>query len=392
MYFTQELIEQIAKALQERGVKDSDFASAQSLTGDELIALVQDNVNVNTSLKDLAKVILPLVVYNEGEVPVIDSLESDNTNAALSANQGKVLKGLIDALMENLPEQGEASETQVTLTSDFNLGGIKKGRVFEHAPISEVLKELLVEEYAPRWEDATFSIILPVNIQQVMSVGDKIPSSNVLNYSNTPAQAITTVNNQEYIAQNVFSRHFNPTLDELDFNQTVTDRKEVTISCKAEFNKGTKPVVSSKGHTTTKTASDNVTPLAEAVENPNINEDGTIKNTEAIAEVKLQYTYPIFVNGAKLPLDYDKDCYGEDKDLTYVVSKDRPLDIQIPASYTSFTLYYWDYLAHDWIELSVENNAKTIEIGSTNKSVTYTQYLFTEITGERPYKFTFEIH
>jgi len=65
---------------------------------------VQDNVNVNTSLKDLAKVILPLVVYNVGEVPVIDSLESDNTNAALSANQGKVLKGLIDALMENLPE------------------------------------------------------------------------------------------------------------------------------------------------------------------------------------------------------------------------------------------------------------------------------------------------
>ena len=353
-----------------------------------MLAIVQDNVNVQTTLKELAQTLLPLiVVYKEGGVPVIDSLESDDAEAALSAKQGKILKALIEAGGGG----GGGHETFITLTSDFDLGGIKKGAIFEHKTVAEMFNALLVEEYVPKWTNATAAITLPGGVNPVMCVGDRVPSSSSFGRSYSEAKAETTINGTPYTAKNTYQK-YEALHSTTQFDSPVTTRREVIISGDSVFSKGTTTVKSSKGNDTDKTASDSQTPLAEATVNDKINNDFTITGMQVSAETKIQFAYPIYINGKAQPLDYDKNCYGEDKDMTFIVSTTQPLEIEIPKSYTNFHLYYWDNLEHDWDEVTVGKFEKSKVIGQTNISVNYNSYEFTEISGKRPYKFIFEIN
>lgn len=383
MYFTQEVIEQLAKILQERGVKDTQFNKAQPLTGNEVMALVQDNVNVQTSLKELAQIILPLIVYKEGEIPIIDSLESDNAEAALSAKQGKILKDLIETI------ESSVGKNTVTLTSDFDLGGIKKGTVFEHTPLSEMFKALLVEEYAPCWADASLDLGLPYGVEPTMCVGDSMPAQIDFNISGNPAKASTVIDGEDYVAQNSYTSVSNIQSD-VGFGSTVDTRKIAHISAIGNFSGGITKVKSSKGNDTNKTAPDNITPLIEATENAQI-ANGYVKAMQVTGQNTIKFAYPVYVNGIAQPLDYDKTCYGEDKDIIHKVTSSTKLEIEVPKSYKNFNLYYWDNVTEEWINLDIRPSlTKTKTIGSNNISVTYNSYEFTEITGSRPYKFTFE--
>lgn len=383
MYFTQEVIEQLAKILEERGVKDTQFNKAQPLTGNEVMALVQDNVNVQTSLKELAQIILPLIVYKEGEIPVIDSLESDDNTAALSAKQGKILKALIEA------GKSEGGESTVTLTSDFDLGGIKKGTVFEHIPLSEMFKALLVEEYAPCWTDASLDLGLPYGVEPTMCVGDSMPAKIDFNISGNPAKASTVIDGEDYVAQNSYTSASNIQSDVV-FGSVVGTRKIAHISAKGNFSGGTTKVKSSKGNDTNKTASNNTTPLIEATENAQI-VNGYVKAMQITGQNTIKFAYPVYINGVQQALDYDKTCYGENKDIIHTVTSASKLEIEVPSSYRNFKLYYWDNVTEEWIDLEVKPGVnKSKNIGSNNVSVNYTAYEFIEVTGSRPYKFTFE--
>lgn len=58
-YFSPAQIEEIRKQLATLGVRDTDLPYAHEMTGDELIAIVQDNVNRLTSIKDFFREFLP---------------------------------------------------------------------------------------------------------------------------------------------------------------------------------------------------------------------------------------------------------------------------------------------------------------------------------------------
>ena len=58
-YFTKAQIEEIRKQLATLGVRDTDLPYAHEMTGDELIAIVQDSINKKTSIKDFFLEFLP---------------------------------------------------------------------------------------------------------------------------------------------------------------------------------------------------------------------------------------------------------------------------------------------------------------------------------------------
>ncbi len=58
-YFTKAQIEEIRKQLATMGVRDTDLPYAHEMTGDELIAIVQDSINKKTSIKDFFLEFLP---------------------------------------------------------------------------------------------------------------------------------------------------------------------------------------------------------------------------------------------------------------------------------------------------------------------------------------------
>lgn len=58
-YFTKAQIEEIRKQLATLGVRDTDLPYAHEMTGDELIAIIQDSVNKKTSIKDFFLEFLP---------------------------------------------------------------------------------------------------------------------------------------------------------------------------------------------------------------------------------------------------------------------------------------------------------------------------------------------
>lgn len=58
-YFTKAQIEEIRKQLATLGIRDTDLPYAHEMTGDELIAIVQDSINKKTSIKDFFLEFLP---------------------------------------------------------------------------------------------------------------------------------------------------------------------------------------------------------------------------------------------------------------------------------------------------------------------------------------------
>ena len=58
-YFTKAQIEEIRRALATEGVKDTDLDNAHALSGDELVAIVQDGVNKKVGVRKLIHDYLP---------------------------------------------------------------------------------------------------------------------------------------------------------------------------------------------------------------------------------------------------------------------------------------------------------------------------------------------
>ena len=122
-YFTKQQIEEIRKQLATLGVRDTDFETVTALRDTDFIAIVREGVNRKITPEVFCQAAAEYVTSvatvdsayeiavrngftgTEAEwletlyrAQVIDSLTSTATNKALSANQGRALKALIDAL------------------------------------------------------------------------------------------------------------------------------------------------------------------------------------------------------------------------------------------------------------------------------------------------------
>ena len=98
--------------------KDGMYPIREEVSGSSITLYYQpQSTNTNVALK-LVK----------GNLEIIDALTDASTNKALSANQGKVLKGLIDEL--NIP-------SELTDLSDVDINDIENGQVLAWNSVSE---------------------------------------------------------------------------------------------------------------------------------------------------------------------------------------------------------------------------------------------------------------
>lgn len=166
--FTKKQLEELRRQLAALGIKDTDFDDALTLTGDEYVAIVQDDVNRKIKIADLFSVyiteeILEHIYHgksayeiavehgfqgteeewleslkaNAVPVDVVNNLTDGGTTKALSAEMGKYLKELIDAITQG---GGGGGGTSVTIVDNLTDGGHDKAL---SAEMGKYLKELI---------------------------------------------------------------------------------------------------------------------------------------------------------------------------------------------------------------------------------------------------------
>ena len=166
--FTKKQLEELRRQLAALGIKDTDFDDALTLTGDEYVAIVQDDVNRKIKIADLFSVyiteeILEHIYHGKSAyeiavehgfqgteeewleslkahavpVDVVNNLTDGGTTKALSAEMGKYLKELIDAITQG---GGGGGGTSVTIVDNLTDGGHDKAL---SAEMGKYLKELI---------------------------------------------------------------------------------------------------------------------------------------------------------------------------------------------------------------------------------------------------------
>lgn len=381
MYITNSLIDDIVERLQQRGIKDTEFPVSDALDNNTQIALVQNGSNFTTSLESLSKYLLPFVKVEEGQLLVMDNLDSegDSTNA-LSAGQGYILKQMI----KNIENPGES---EISFNAECTVGGIGEGEVISKQTLSSVLTKIFTPEYAPVWTDAKVDLKVDGKKEYIATIGNALYNKEFYSYTATSAFASAG----SYIISGGAEVNTEFTTNStIPMGTIVGTRSKIVLTATTTFNAGTAEVVTSQNNATNKTGEKN-TLVSLATVNTNIDPStNTIKSLTAQDSITLYYTYPIYVNGEQLPLAYDKEEYGEDESLIYQVTTTNPLEIKVPEVYTDFKLYYKDEATDAWVQLIPSPMTQTLSIADIN--VTYTSYNYKEVSGSRPYKFTFKIN
>lgn len=174
-YFTKSQVEELRKQLATLGVRDSELEEATSLTGDELVAIVQRGQNKTVNIKDLfseyisteiiehilrGKSAYEIAIENGFEgteqewldslkadavpIDVVNNLTEGGTTKALSAEMGKYLKQLID--------ENPGGGSDIDIVNDLVTGGSDRALsaqmgvclrgMIEDIPVTEIVDNL----------------------------------------------------------------------------------------------------------------------------------------------------------------------------------------------------------------------------------------------------------
>ena len=108
-YFTKAQIEEIRKALATLGVKDTDLDNAHELSGDELVAIIQDGVNKKVGIRKLIHDYLPDDIADGA-----DGKSAYEIWLEQPGNAGKSVSEFLDAIKGDTGETGATGATGQT--------------------------------------------------------------------------------------------------------------------------------------------------------------------------------------------------------------------------------------------------------------------------------------
>jgi hypothetical protein len=383
----------------------SDFATMTKAITDRLDVL-EGEADVEGSVKYAVKALEDSINAILGEIEAgktVAELIGDITKEgglidtkvkALQGDTEKTVKEIEDALGQET-ERAMAAEKANSdalaakvmadgYTTEVEIGGMAKGTDIAGKTAEEVLDLILKPEYAPVITDATATIACTDHTNnEVVEVGTKTPLETAYTSGGNKAKTAAGSSTSNVVyggeASDSFAINSATAGTSLSYDTTTTKRGVFKVRVTKSYAAGTDPVITNKGNSTNKVASNYTTIMANASASTKIDASTyVIKSQSKTADFTINYTYKVYASTATAGVLTSMGL------LTSLSNKEATLKggsagqmFAIPSTYSKVKIEEYNATLNSWTDTTsgwtVGSTTYTLADGTEKVYTTYTR-------------------